>query len=392
MRYKIPILLTGIIVLSLIVPVMASNINTITLGSASSSTVYLNEEAFDKALKLVYIVGNESYPLLSWAIDKNSSIAERILNKAQSHIETAVELKDDDTRMCVAYLIMALMTYSKSPIVGYEVLFKSVKTSLEENRNITSETITMIQDLSEELRSILLDVRDYALENNISLPIAIELLIARGDEYLENSQKYLEEGQNRLALLNAIQGYRHYVRAYSELIKSTISSVLKTRFRSFAEVQERLGLQLRLRFKERLEELIEHLPSRARERIRHAFVNVSDYNELLSRIKAYSRMQKSKAFSEVEEEVCRILCKKISERMRNNPMIAHRITNRMGNNWCSIIEGIVREKIKEIQEREGTMSYLIKEVINHIKNRYGVEVLSDEDIHIQIRMRHRYHR
>ncbi len=174
-------------------------------------------------LTAFYDIRNETTPMLQWAEARNVTFARYIAARAEFHYNMSLQYNTSgDERLAKIHLFIATMIYAKTPIVSYVVLGRTVRSNLGENGTVTNETVVAVLGVAAELKEIVLGARGYALSRNITVPPLVDMFIARAEWRLNVSERLLENGSYRLALREAVIGYRLLVRAYALVIYATI--------------------------------------------------------------------------------------------------------------------------------------------------------------------------
>ncbi len=182
---------------------------------------------YDQLLTVFYNVRNESMPLLTWAIENNVTLAERIIARAELLHNKSLEYNQSGMELRAKMLILlAARVYAMSPITARIVLAKTIRGNLGENHTVTNETVLAVLEKAEELRNILMNAINYAVSHNVTLPPNTELLLGRAEFLLNMSRQLLSSGNYRAALHYAVHGYILYTVVYRIVLYSTIISGL----------------------------------------------------------------------------------------------------------------------------------------------------------------------
>ncbi len=314
-------------------------------------TRFLDNITFEELLDLAYMVRNETYPLLEWAIGYNSTVATRIKSRGDWFFEKAMEYRDVDERLAKVALVIAIITYSHAPISAYQVLITTVRNNLGENNTITNETVYAVQDIAGELRELVVNAREYALEHNVSLPYLVEALILRGDYRLQKSQEMLGLNKTKIALALAIGGYIDYAKAYGIIVRSTIVDFVREHGTDIRRLKYVVGLTSMEEIRRRIELLKPKLPSWinitvAKEGIKFVILPINK-DLMIDRLTNY-----------IMYHIIRIANKR--------PMIRAWLVSKYGFNWRHDIREIIRNKLMEKIGEGGSLRDLIKEVIMEI--------------------------
>ena len=320
---------------------------------------FLENVTFEELLDLAYMIRNETYPLLDWAIEHNSTIAVKIKTRGDWFFEKAMEYRDIDERFAKAALVMAIITYSGAPVSAYQVLVITIRENRGENDTITNETVLAIHEIAGELRELVMNARDYALENNVSLPYIVEGLILRGDYRLELSLQKLEENKTRLAFALAIAGYTDYTKAYGIIVRSTIIDFIREHGANIRNFEIEVGMINENEVRNRVERLKAKLPTWITIKVVKGNVNVTvlplDKEAVIDRLTSY-------IMSQVEKIV------------NNKPMIKAWLVNKYGLGWRVRLRMIIKNRLMEQFSQVHSLRELVKSLIlDVLGHQHGVE-------------------
>jgi len=319
----------------------------------------LENVTFEELLNLAYMVRNETYPLLDWAIEHNSTIAIRIKTRGDWFLEKAMEYRDIDERFAKAALVVAIITYSGAPVSAYQVLVITIRENRGENGTITNETVLAIHEIAGELRELVMNARDYALENNVSLPYIVEGLILRGDYRLELSLQKLEENRTGLAFALAITGYTDYTKAYGIIVRSTIIDFIREHGANIRNFEIEVGMINENEVRNRVERLKAKLPTWITIKVVKGNVNITvlplDKEAVIDRLTSY-------IMSQVEKIV------------NNKPMIKAWLVNKYGLGWRVRLRMIIKNRLMEQFSQVHSLRELVKSLIlDVLGHQHGVE-------------------
>ena len=314
-------------------------------------TGFLENVTFEELLGLAYIVRNETYPLLDWAIEHNSTIAVRIKSRGDWFFDKAMEYRDIDERFAKAALAVAIITYSGAPASAYQVLVITMRENRGENGTITNETILAIHEIAGELRELVMNARDYALENNVSLPYIVEGLILRGDYRLELSLQKLEENKTGLAFALAITGYTDYTKAYGIIVRSTIVDFIREHGADIRNFEIEVGMINENDVRNRIERLKARLPAWVSIKVIKGNINVTvlplDKEAVIDRLTNYIMNQIERIAS-------------------NKPMIRTRLVNKYGLGWRVRLRMLIKNKLMEQFGQTHSLRELVKSLIFNV--------------------------
>lgn len=320
----------------------------------------LENVTFEELLNLAYMIRNETYPLLNWAIAHNSTIAIRIKERGDWFFEKAMEYKDVDERFAKAALVVAIITYSGAPVSAYQVLAITIRGNRGENGSITNETVLAIHEIAGELRELVINARDYALENNVSLPYIVEGFILRGDYRLELSLRKLEENRTGLAFALAITGYTDYTKAYGVIVRSTIIDFIIKHGIDIHKFHIEIGIINEDEIRNRVERLKAKLPAWIAIKVVKGNVNITvlplDKEVLIDRLTNY-------------------IVDQIGKIVNNRPAIKIWLINKYGRDWKVGLGMIIRNRLMEQFGQEHSLSELVKNlVLDVLGHQHGIEV------------------
>ena len=320
---------------------------------------FLENVTFEELLDLAYMIRNETYPLLDWAIEHNSTIAVRIKTRGDWFFEKAMEYRDIDERFAKAALVMAIITYSGAPVSAYQVLVITIRENRGENGTITNETVLAIHEIAGELRELVINARDYALENNVSLPYIVEGLILRGDYRLELSLQKLEENRTRLAFALAIAGYTDYTKAYGIIVRSTIIDFIREHGANIRDFEIEIGMINENEVRNRVERLKAKLPTWITIKVVKGNANVTvlplDKEAVIDRLTNYIMNQ-------------------IEKIVNNKPMIKAWLINKYGLGWREGLRMIIKNRLMEQFGQVHSLRELVKNLIlDVLGHQHGVE-------------------
>ena len=341
-------------------------------GAPESDRGYRNL-SYEKVLGAFYAVRNETLDLLNWAMGKGSKWAEKIALRAEYHYNKSLEYRDIDPRMATAHLLIATLVYARSPVVAYEVLVRTLNESTWYNgtRRITNETVIAVHEIANELKTLLVAARDYALSINVSLPITVEIHIALGDELLTRSMEKLNENKTRQALALAIKGYRHYVIAYNIVVRRTVSEELGVTARTWYTLAYRLGIYS-VGYRERLAMFINKLPEKIKLYILNKIGTPASYEELKARIQQLVREYKEKWRTNIREKITEMIMHRIKMIVRMKPGLIRLIKQKFGG-----LEGLrdwIRSKVQQLLEQGYSIREIINRIIHYLRNQFGEDV------------------
>ena len=320
---------------------------------------FLENVTFEELLDLAYMIRNETYPLLDWAIEHNSTIAVKIKTRGDWFFEKAMEYRDIDERFAKAALVMAIITYSGAPVSAYQVLVITIRENRGENGTITNETVLAIHEIAGELRELVMNARDYALENNVSLPYIVEGLILRGDYRLELSLQKLEENRTRLAFALAIAGYTDYTKAYGIIVRSTIIDFIREHGANIRDFEIEIGMINENEVRNRVERLKAKLPTWITIKVVKGNANVTvlplDKEAVIDRLTNYIMNQ-------------------IEKIVNNKPMIKAWLINKYGLGWREGLRMIIKNRLMEQFGQVHSLRDLVKNLIlDVLGHQHGVE-------------------
>jgi len=320
---------------------------------------FLENVTFEELLDLAYMIRNETYPLLDWAIEHNSTIAVKIKTRGDWFFEKAMEYRDIDERFAKAALVMAIITYSGAPVSAYQVLVITIRENRGENGTITNETVLAIHEIAGELRELVMNARDYALENNVSLPYIVEGLILRGDYRLELSLQKLEENRTRLAFALAIAGYTDYTKAYGIIVRSTIIDFIREHGANIRDFEIEIGMINENEVRNRVERLKAKLPTWITIKVVKGNANVTvlplDKEAVIDRLTNYIMNQ-------------------IEKIVNNKPMIKAWLINKYGLGWREGLRMIIKNRLMEQFGQVHSLRELVKNLIlDVLGHQHGVE-------------------
>ena len=320
---------------------------------------FLENVTFEELLDLAYMIRNETYPLLDWAIEHNSTIAVKIKTRGDWFFEKAMEYRDIDERFAKAALVMAIITYSGAPVSAYQVLVITIRENRGENDTITNETVLAIHEIAGELRELVMNARDYALENNVSLPYIVEGLILRGDYRLELSLQKLEENRTRLAFALAIAGYTDYTKAYGIIVRSTIIDFIREHGANIRDFEIEIGMINENEVRNRVERLKAKLPTWITIKVVKGNANVTvlplDKEAVIDRLTNYIMNQ-------------------IEKIVNNKPMIKAWLINKYGLGWREGLRMIIKNRLMEQFGQVHSLRELVKNLIlDVLGHQHGVE-------------------
>ena len=320
---------------------------------------FLENVTFEELLDLAYMIRNETYPLLDWAIEHNSTIAVKIKTRGDWFFEKAMEYRDIDERFAKAALVMAIITYSGAPVSAYQVLVITIRENRGENGTITNETVLAIHEIAGELRELVMNARDYALENNVSLPYIVEGLILRGDYRLELSLQKLEENRTRLSFALAIAGYTDYTKAYGIIVRSTIIDFIREHGANIRDFEIEIGMINENEVRNRVERLKARLPTWITIKVVKGNANVTvlplDKEAVIDRLTNYIMNQ-------------------IEKIVNNKPMIKAWLINKYGLGWREGLRMIIKNRLMEQFGQVHSLRELVKNLIlDVLGHQHGVE-------------------
>ena len=320
---------------------------------------FLENVTFEELLNLAYMVRNETYPLLDWAIEHNSTIAVRIKARGDWFFEKAMEYRDIDERFAKAALVVAIITYSGAPVSAYQVLVITIRENRGENGTITNETVLAIHEIAGELRELVMNARDYALENNVSLPYIVEGLILRGDYRLELSLQKLEENRTGLAFALAITGYTDYTKAYGIIVRSTIIDFIREHGANIRNFEIEVGMINENEIRNRIERLKAKLPTWITIKVVKGNVNVTvlplDKEAVIDRLTNYIMNQ-------------------IEKIVNDKPVINAWLINKYGLGWRVRLRMIIKNRLMEQFDQAHSLRELVKSLIlDVLGQQHGVE-------------------
>jgi len=322
-------------------------------------TGFLENVTFEELLNLAYMIRNETYPLLDWAIEHNSTIAVRIKTRGDWFFEKAMEYRDIDERFAKAALVVAIITYSGAPVSAYQVLVITIRENRGENGTITNETVLAIHEIAGELRELVINARDYALENNVSLPYIVEGLILRGDYRLELSLQKLEENRTGLAFALAITGYTDYTKAYGIIVRSTIIDFIREHGANIRNFEIEVGMINENEVRNRIERLKAKLPTWITIKVIKGNANVTvlplDKEAVIDRLTNYIMNQ-------------------IEKIVNNKPVIKAWLVNKYGMGWRVRLRIIIKNRLMEQFDQVHSLRELVKSLILDVLGQpHGVE-------------------
>ena len=320
---------------------------------------FLENVTFEELLDLAYMIRNETYPLLDWAIEHNSTIAVRIKTRGDWFFKKAMEYKDIDERFAKAALAIAIVTYSGAPVSAYQVLVITIRENRGENGTITNETVLAIHEIAGELRELVTNARDYATENNISLPYIVEGLILRGDYRLELSLQKLEENRTRLSFALAIAGYTDYTKAYGIIVRSTIIDFIREHGANIRDFEIEVGLINENEVRNRVERLKAKLPTWITIKVvkGNADVTVLPVNK-----------------EAVIDRLTNYIMNQIERIVNNKPMIKAWLVNKYGLGWRAKLRMIIKNRLMEQFGQVHSLRQLVKNLIlDLLGHQHGVE-------------------
>jgi len=322
-------------------------------------TGFLENVTFEELLDLAYMIRNETYPLLDWAIEHNSTIAVRIKTRGDWFFEKAMEYRDIDERFAKAALVVAIITYSGAPVSAYQVLVITIRENRGENGTITNETVLAIHEIAGELRELVINACDYALENNVSLPYIVEGLILRGDYRLELSLQKLEENRTGLAFALAIAGYTDYTKAYGIIVRSTIIDFIREHGANIRNFEIEVGMINENEIRNRIERLKAKLPTWITIKVVKGNVNVTvlplDKEAVIDRLTNYIMNQ-------------------IEKIVNDKPVINAWLINKYGLGWRVRLRMIIKNRLMEQFGQVDSLRELVKSLIlDVLGHQHGVE-------------------
>ncbi|RLG84247.1 MAG: hypothetical protein DRO40_01950 [Thermoprotei archaeon] len=321
---------------------------------------FLDNVAFEELLDLAYMVRNETYPLLEWAIEHGSTIAERIKTRGDWFFNKAMEFKDVDERYAKAAIVTAIVTYSGAPVSAHQVLVITKNENRRENGTITNETVKAIHEIASELKELATDARDYALDNNVYLPYIVEMFLLRGEYRLELSLQKLEENRTGLAFALAITGYIDYAKAYGVIVRSTIIDFIREHGSNVRSFEMEIGIINENEARDRIERLRARLPTWITIKVMKGNVNITalplDKEALIDRL-------------------TNCIMNQIEKIANNKPMIKVSLVNRYGMGWKVRLRMIIRNRLMGQFGQVHSLREVIKNLMFEVLGQqHGVEV------------------
>ncbi len=336
---------------------------------------FLDNVTFEELLQLAYMVRNETYPLLNWAIDHNSTVAEAIKARGDWFFQKALEYRDIDERFAKVALLIATVIYSRAPVSTYQVLVLTIRSNLGENHTITNETVLAVHDIAGELRELTLDAREYALSYNVTLPYAVEALILRGDYRLNQSMEKLEENLTRLALILAIGGYTSYARAYGIIVRATITDFIEKIVGEFKNPEAML-LNLQLVKPEVIQKRISIW------RARIPTINIGQKEGKFFVILPIRNPEL------VINKLVNIVMYKITKIVAKHPQLRQLLISKYGYTWRYTLRNMVKNIIENQLAMHTPLEKIVKNVIHSILSELGLTGIHIGEHIVVIRHKH----
>uniref|UniRef100_A0A7J3KG42 Uncharacterized protein n=1 Tax=Staphylothermus marinus TaxID=2280 RepID=A0A7J3KG42_STAMA len=202
------------------VPVLAQN-----NGSASGEIDEQDEKPIvwfelgnytrEQLIDLAYTVRNVTKPIIDWSLRYNSTLAARIVANGDYYLNLAIN--ETNETLAKTYAFVAAVTYAHSPVTAYQVLAKTIRA----NESLDWEIrVKKFYNLTVEFRNVTLEVKNKAIEFNITLPPIVDIALVYVEGGLNVSGKLIEQGYYKAAFRTLMRTYHLLVKINAIIVRS----------------------------------------------------------------------------------------------------------------------------------------------------------------------------
>lgn len=202
------------------VPVLAQN-----NGSASGEIDEQDEKPIvgfelgnytrEQLIDLAYTVRNVTKPIIDWSLRYNSTLAARIVANGDYFLNLAIN--ETNETLAKTYAFVAAVTYAHSPVTAYQVLAKTIRA----NESLDWEIrVKKFYNLTVEFRNVTLEVKNKAIEFNITLPQIVDIALVYVEGGLNVSGKLIEQGYYKAAFRTLMRTYHLLVKINAIIVRS----------------------------------------------------------------------------------------------------------------------------------------------------------------------------
>ena len=202
------------------VPVLAQN-----NGSASGEIDEQDEKPIvwfelgnytrEQLIDLAYTVRNVTKPIIDWSLRYNSTLAARIVANGDYFLNLAIN--ETNETLAKTYAFVAAVTYAHSPVTAYQVLAKTIRA----NESLDWEIrVKKFYNLTVEFRNVTLEVKNKAIEFNITLPPIVDIALVYVEGGLNVSGKLIEQGYYKAAFRTLMRTYHLLVKINAIIVRS----------------------------------------------------------------------------------------------------------------------------------------------------------------------------
>ncbi|MEM1734588.1 MAG: hypothetical protein QW242_01000 [Desulfurococcaceae archaeon] len=202
------------------VPVLAQN-----NGSASGEIDEQDEKPIvgfelgnytrEQLIDLAYTVRNVTKPIIDWSLRYNSTLAARIVANGDYFLNLAIN--ETNETLAKTYAFVAAVTYAHSPVTAYQVLAKTIRADESLDWEIR---VKKFYNLTVEFRNVTLEVKNKAIEFNITLPPIVDIALVYVEEGLNVSGKLIEQGYYKAAFRTLMRTYHLLVKINAIIVRS----------------------------------------------------------------------------------------------------------------------------------------------------------------------------
>ncbi|MEM1790258.1 MAG: hypothetical protein QXT47_02770 [Desulfurococcaceae archaeon] len=289
------------------VPVLAQN-----NGSASGEIDEQDEKPIvgfelgnytrEQLIDLAYTVRNVTKPIIDWSLRYNSTLAARIVANGDYFLNLAIN--ETNETLAKTYAFVAAVTYAHSPVTAYQVLAKTIRADESLDWEIR---VKKFYNLTVEFRNVTLEVKNKAIEFNITLPPIVDIALEYVEEGLNVSGKLIEQGYYKAA-------FRTLMRTYHLLVKINaiiVRSVFVVKLNLNVNPERPLGPVLarwRIR-KEIMLRVCERLPPAVAEEIKSKIERneIRDWKEFREEVRKRMEEYRDRVINEAFESVVNIV-------------------------------------------------------------------------------------
>ncbi|MEM1555318.1 MAG: hypothetical protein QXM54_02150 [Desulfurococcaceae archaeon] len=202
------------------VPVLAQN-----NGSASGEIDEQDEKPIvgfelgnytrEQLIDLAYTVRNVTKPIIDWSLSYNSTLAARIVANGDYFLNLAIN--ETNETLAKTYAFVAAVTYAHSPVTAYQVLAKTIRADESLDWEIR---VKKFYNLTVEFRNVTLEVKNKAIEFNITLPPIVDIALVYVEGELNVSGKLIEQGYYKAAFRTLMRTYHLLVKINAIIVRS----------------------------------------------------------------------------------------------------------------------------------------------------------------------------